>query len=167
MTAPEVPEVPEVPAGPGFDAEIAHMLYGWSGIGHYGPPIDGSPWAHKASVRYDTEEEARASYERIYVAKTPEENRGKATPSEMGFGLCYWKDDWGPLAVPEWSTDQYDAMNLLEEWHGDWKIRRHNGMYKVTMYALAAQGSAWAETLPLAICRIRLKAASWRPTEQG
>lgn len=65
------------------------------------------------------------------------------------------------LPVPRYSTDIAAAMTLLDSWHGDWKIRRQNDHYKVTLYEPSMQGVEWAETLPLAICRIRLRATRW------
>jgi len=141
----------DMDAGSDLDRLIAERLFGWTGLGYYGPPEDGSPWLHKQSVRYDTPEEAEASYLRLYGP----------TKDNLGLGqLCHWKEDWGPLAVPDWSTDTYDALSLLDDWQV-YEIHRYDEMYAVVLYEppdkdLAA--GAYAETLALAICRARLKA---------
>lgn len=63
--------------------------------------------------------------------------------------------------VPAYSTKIEAAMTLLDSWHGDWEIRRQNDHYKVTLYEPSMQGDEWDASLPLAICRIRLRAAGW------
>lgn len=69
--------------------------------------------------------------------------------------------------IPPYSSSIEWAMTLLDSWHGDWKIRRQNDHYKVTLYEPSMQGNEWAETLPLAICRIRLRAAHWPLAPRG
>lgn len=77
-------------------------------------------------------------------------------------GLCPKGVDSGACGhVPRYSESIEAAMTLLDAWHGDWKIRRQNGHFKVTLYEPSMQGVEWAESLPLAICRIRLRATRW------
>lgn len=137
-----------IPAGHEFDAEIARTLYHYEGIGYYGPPEDGSAWMHEKSVRHDTPEAADESYRRLYGE----------TKDNLGFwSLCHWKEGWGPLSLPDWSTHTYDALKLLKEWE-NYDIQRRNGSFTVELFEPSREHKAQAETLALAICRARLLA---------
>jgi hypothetical protein len=68
----------------------------------------------------------------------------------------------GDAVAPEpgWSPSMCrDAMEVVDTWHGDCELRRQNGQWKVTFFEPSREYMAWAETLPLAICRARLLAA--------
>lgn len=142
-----MPDIDTLQAGHGFDRLIAERLFGYTGLGYYGPPEDGSPWHHDQSVRHDTPEAAEASYLRLHPP----------TKDNLGFWtLCYWQEEWGPLAVPDWSTSTRDALHLLDDWQ-DYDIKRRNGYFAVVLYEPSREYCARAETLALAICRARLK----------
>jgi hypothetical protein len=71
-----------------------------------------------------------------------------------------------PLREDPWrdcrrySSSYQWAMTALETWHGDYEICRQNSHYRVELFEPSMQYDAWAETLPLAICRALLRA--WR-----
>lgn len=102
-------------AGLALNKLVGEVVFGWSGIGHYGPPIDGSEWEHLKSVRYDSYEEAYQAYSVYYDARPPADNYGQATPDEMHYDQCYWKDGWGPLLMPDFSADEKSWRNKEDD----------------------------------------------------
>ena len=75
-----------------------------------------------------------------------------------------WRDGRCPVQIecctemPVWSESIEDALEILDQWPGDVDIRRQNGHYHVELFKPSMQWDAWAETLPLAICRAAVKA---------
>jgi hypothetical protein len=67
---------------------------------------------------------------------------------------------------PAFSTDDAAAMTLLDAWPHDWSIRRQFGLYEVTLYRPTTDVTTDAlvqpsESLPLAVCYVRLRAVGW------
>ena len=61
--------------------------------------------------------------------------------------------------IPFYSRNLQHAWDLLAWWWGDVDLRRQNGSWRVELFKPSAQWEAWADTLPLAICRAALRAA--------
>lgn len=82
-----------------------------------------------------------------------------------GYAPGYWTqkppgeiNPTGWADPPPYSTSILYAWKVLEAWQGDCDVRRQNGQWRVELFKPSMQWSAWAETLPLAICRAALRA---------
>lgn len=98
-----------------LDALIAERVMGIQGpFGWSGPPRDNDTfWSHINSVLYATEEEATSRYKEYVVAKHGSLCGKIDEGHEASF--CYWKDEWGPLVVDDYSTDIASAMQVVEK----------------------------------------------------
>lgn len=100
-----------------LDAKVAEKVFGYTGIGYYGPPAEGN-WAHLSSRCFARQEDAEAAA----VARFPH-------MEGHNIDLCYWKEDWGPLFVPYYTksaSDDYQVLkHVRENWNRAWKIKFH------------------------------------------
>lgn len=62
------------------------------------------------------------------------------------------------ITLPHVSTDMAEAMALVEEWPGDYQIRRDGQDYIVSLFSGADVYVEMADTLKAAICLAYLKA---------
>lgn len=109
-------DIDTMEAGPAMDALVEERVFGRTGLGYYGPP-DSGKWSHKESKRFDTPEEAKEAYRRHYERQGCP--CGHQHPDDFAPMLCYWTDDWGPLAAGEYFTDPADDYLVLQaarEW---------------------------------------------------
>lgn len=146
-----------LPAGRETDKMIAIDVFGFTGLGYYGPPESGF-WAHDKSVRFDTKAEAEAAFVAYQKTKTPAERLGCCT--ELHADLCHWKEGWGPLFVPEYSTNIAEAFLVVEELRTRMMYLRleHDGIasWIATFEGVFGAKSKEADTPELAICRAAL-----------
>lgn len=150
------------PAGDCLNWWVVDVIYNRLGIGYYGPPIDSSRvWQHDRSVRYATEDEVQAAYQKYWDAQPEVERKNMCGPEKMRFELCYWKEDWGPLLVDTYSNDSFSfgAEYLVNDWNGNIDIRRINNLWRVELWAPSSEYVGNGDTLQLAATRARLLAA--------
>jgi len=126
--------------------EIAENVFGWTGLGWYGPPAEGD-WHHTASVLFATYEEAREAYKTRFPDR---EDYG-------GSYMCRWKEGWGPLMLPEWADYTADALQLLELTTSAWNIIRCGGDYTVVVSVPSGIYNFDSNNLCTAICNVVLK----------
>jgi hypothetical protein len=86
---------------------------GRTGYGYYGPPDEGK-WMHEKSVRHDTQKEAQESYRKYWEKYHKDEPQGYMDPDDDSYSLCYWGENWGPLAVPEYNDNFFETDTLLK-----------------------------------------------------
>ena len=97
-------------AGPELDALVAEKVFQLPGIGHYGPTKRHG--SHLDQKRCDTHEEAMALYREFW----PEDREGVcATWKDINATLNYWKDGWGTLLIPDYSTDIDAAWDAIKD----------------------------------------------------
>ncbi|HUU68963.1 MAG TPA: hypothetical protein VM186_05535 [Planctomycetota bacterium] len=150
---------------------MAAKVMGWTGLGYYGPPTDGSDWKHDRSVRYDTPEGAANGYRAYWQAKHAQSPMGYEHPDDFETELCRWSED-GPLFVPDFPTDIAAAMRLLEKtsyaaligykWaEGHPRLEPHSCTIPLPS---GEQITAYAAVVPLAITRAAVLA--WAAQER-
>lgn len=160
-------------AGRELDALVAEKVMGIAGpFGWSGPPRDNeTAWVHKSSVLYPSCQEATQRYQEYVIAKYGA-LRGEV--DEHDASLCYWKEDWGPLYVDDYSTCISDAWEVVERFRRGDKTGRmvaccvdlhitdaieEGGDSSCRIYGpTCAEVEARAPEMPLAICLAALKA---------
>lgn len=90
-----------------LDREICEKIYKLPGIGYYGPTK--SSGTHLDQQRCDTPEEAIDLYKKYWLG-----GHGMACWREVNMNLCYWKEGWGTLMLPEPSRSIYDSRTLVQ-----------------------------------------------------
>lgn len=164
-------EILSIPAGRDLDSLVAERIMGLSGLGYYGPPMD-EPFFHERYIRFDTAEEANASYA-VYWDKHHAQNpKGYVERDDWDSDLCWWEKGWGPRHCDEYSSDIRDVWQVVDHMAGqgihlvleDW--RRTHKLW-AALFDLPDghdTGQVIAETAPLAICRAALMADKifWR-----
>lgn len=94
-----------------MDALVAEKVFGYTGIGYYGPPESGD-WTHLRSRWFATKAEADAAYASYHDEKHGTHIRGIVDRDDWDSNLCYWKDGWGPRRVGEYSSYIADAWEV-------------------------------------------------------
>jgi hypothetical protein len=177
----------DIKAGYELNKQIGEVVFGWKGIGFYGPPTDGKDWIHLNSVWYSTPEEANKAY-KAYRDSRPLEWNGSNAPLHEAYP-CYWEDGWGPLMLPEFGVNDSDWRKAVQSDTEDeekisqailvsqaWLVvekMKTLGFSPVITYAWDTsdwnvsfepinpanyRGMGWDASISLAICKAALKA---------
>jgi hypothetical protein len=104
--------------------------------GYSGPPEEGT-WSHERSRLFKTIDEAKAAYTAMGIVKSQ--------PDE--WYLCYWKDGWGPICVPEYDTEWFETGPLIEKYG----MQIHPSLLTGGWYAwenLASRPDSWSSKPP-------------------
>ena len=148
-----------------LNALIGAKVFGFTAIGYYGPPRQNETvWEHDNTVLYPTKAEAEQRYHDYIVAKYGG-LRGPIDADDEA-SLCYWKEGYGPIALPEYCTHIADAWKVVEKLgmvtienqtsSGPWCVSFtcHMNGHDCAGHWLAAE----ADSISLAICLAALKA---------
>lgn len=141
-----------------LDAKVAEKVFGLN-VGYYGPPSDGK-WNHIESIRHDTQEQAKAAYA-IYWDKFHKENPiGVIGRDELETGPCTWVDGWGPLAVPDYTTDPFDDYLVLKHVRETWGWEQKSNFSDALQLLWSREGTHawWLKYEPGDYSRAALKA---------
>lgn len=117
----------------------AELRRTFPGIGYYGPTKSGEDRAtHLDNKLCSTKEEALELYRKYWFRKAPGFCCGEEM-TEEDVDLCYWKDGWGPLFVPD-PTQWVEQAQELE----DWFLSYYHG-FQVTMKKYEEQVVCWVD----------------------
>ena len=105
------------------DALVAERVFEQKGLGYYGPPDEG-PFTHDRSTWHATKEEADASYAAHWDRTHQADSFGFVGRDDWDAELCWWKDGWGPIACPDYSTDAADDCAVLVRVRETWGSSR-------------------------------------------
>lgn len=152
-----------LPPGRELDARIAKEVFKLPGVGHYGPTKRHN--MHLDQKWCATHEEAMELYKEFW----PDEGeQGRASWRDIDDTLAYWKEGWGTLCIPEYSTFIHDAWKVVEKLldldeNQDIHIEHLYGKWSISTCREDDEWIEWKHSemsLPHAICLAALKALS-------
>lgn len=101
-----------------LDAVIADRVFGYAGIGYYGPT---KPHGCHQDYALMSKEEAEAAYLEHWKGDCPGTHRWD--PERDAVDILHWREGWGPLYIPDWSEDIDAAWELVERLReGGWEM---------------------------------------------